>query len=685
MLGFALAATARASSNPTVAVTTTPGPVVNTQLSTNDVWAGLLGAVPSGQGELTALHAPLVRLHVGDDGNPAMPEVQKDQWDFTNLDTLVNDVLTSGQQPLMNFKFAPDWMWTCYPDSIGVNGSQGVGSVADQSFRTFAQYMARIVSYYNKGTMTTEAGTVINNPAGTSHAITYWELWNEPDLTNETPCGDPSGHSLTPSQYLTMWDAVTAAMLQVDPTLRFVGPATAGSQFGSSPATGNEYIDELMAHATIKPAAISFHGYGYWDNTVSDKWLFDGDGSDPAAQCCGGITDLSNGVRSVRAEYPNTPVWLTEVNVNAAWNDDPSGRPWSELAAAWWGAAFAEAAPLGVGLIHQYDVVDGPQFGLIDATTGQPFITYYVIQLLDQAFPPGSILLSSSSSDQGIVSLAAWRPDGNISVMVVNRKLASDTTVSQCGTGGVATSVDVSLPNVQPAATTLQQIDSSEIDCSTGHGIAPTSQSLAPSTSTTLHFPGYGIALLTITPKLDSTPPPVVTRVSPDVGPTAGGNTVTITGSNLANASSVSFGGSAATILDSSATQVTANAPPGSAGDVDLTVTTPGGTSAKTADARYTYGAPAVTSVDPVVGPLSGGNTVAIHGTSFASGATVAFGANPGANATVVSPTLVTATAPPGPLGAVDVTVSTAGGKSSATSADRYSYVSEPDVDRRRT
>lgn len=681
ILGFTFAASARASGNPSVTVTNTAGPLLNTQLSTNDVWAGMLGQTPAGQSEFNTLHAPLVRLHIGDDGTnpPALPEINKNQWDFSSLDALVNDVFTAGEQPLLNIKFAPDWMWTCYPNSIGVSGSQGVGTVADQTFQTFAQYMARLVSYYNAGSMTTETGIVITNPSGTSHAIKTWELWNEPDLTNETPCGAPSGHSLTPDQYLKMWNAATAAMLQVDPTLRFVGPATGGSQFGSSAQTGNEYIDDLMGHAATNPAAISFHGYGYWDNSVSDKWLFDGDNSSPASHCCGGITDLTQGVQRLRAQYPNTPVWLTEVNVNAAWGADSYKRPWSEFGAAWWGAMFAETAPLGVGLIHEYDLVDGPQFGLIDNQTGRPYLGYYVTQLLDQAFPPGSILLSSNSSDSGIVSLAAWRPDGKISVMVVNRKLVSDTTRSQCGTGGVATPVDISLPGIQPVSATLQQIDARSVNCSTNAAIAPTNQTLSPSNSATVSFPGYGVAVLTFTPGVQMTPPPAITSVSPAAGSTAGGNSVTITGTNLAGATSVKFGSTAATITSAGPTQVTATAPPGSAGTVDVTVTTPRGTSASTAADQYSYGAPAVTGLSSAAGPTAGQNTVSINGMNFAPGATVAFGASPASNVTVLSPSLITATAPAG-SGTVDVIVTTQGGSSSKTAADQYSYALAPAV-----
>lgn len=487
------------SGGPSVTVTNTAGATLSTQLSTNNVWSGVLDQAPNGQSEFNALHAPLVRLHVGDDGGSAeaMPEIKQGQWSFATLDPLVNDVFATGQKPMMNIKFAPDFMWTCYPNSIGVGGTQGTGSVADLTFKTFAQYMARIVSYYNKGTMTTESGQVMTNPAGISHAIQYWELWNEPDLNIETPCAPSNGYGITPAQYLTMWDAVTAAMVQVDPTLKFVGPATAGAQFGSSTMTGNQYVDELMAGAVTKPAAISFHGYGYWDNTVTDQWIFNGDNSDPTDHCCGGITDLVNGVTAIRRQYPNTSVWLTEVNVNADWGNDTYKRPSSEFGAAWWGAAFAELAPLGVGLINEYDLVDSRQFGLIDASSGKPYIAYYVTQLLDQAFPPGSTLLSSSSSDSGILSLAVKKPDGTISVVVVNRKIASSTVKSSCGTGGVAETVNVSLP-VRPRALSLEQIDKTNVNCSTNGAIAPTTQNLGPAQTVTLKFPGYGIAVLNV-------------------------------------------------------------------------------------------------------------------------------------------------------------------------------------------
>ncbi|GGD98301.1 hypothetical protein GCM10010911_66370 [Paenibacillus nasutitermitis] len=62
-----------------------------------------------------------------------------------------------------------------------------------------------------------------------------------------------------------------------------------------------------------------------------------------------------------------------------------------------------------------------------------------------------------------------------------------------------------------------------------------------------------------------------------------------MTGTNLSGATAVTFGGTAATSFTvDSATQITAIAPAGSAGTVDVTVTTPGGASAISAAAQYT-------------------------------------------------------------------------------------------------
>src|SRR5450830_520423 len=112
---------------------------------------------------------------------------------------------------------------------------------------------------------------------------------------------------------------------------------------------------------------------------------------------------------------------------------------------------------------------------------------------------------------------------------------------------------------------------------------------------------------------------PVVTSISPTSGPATGGTTVIITGTNFAGTTAVTFGATAATgFTVNSATQITATAPSGSAGTVDIRVTTTGGTSATSAADQFTYvGAPTVTSISPTGGSTNGGTTVVITGTRF--------------------------------------------------------------------
>jgi hypothetical protein len=74
-------------------------------------------------------------------------------------------------------------------------------------------------------------------------------------------------------------------------------------------------------------------------------------------------------------------------------------------------------------------------------------------------------------------------------------------------------------------------------------------------------------------------PAPCVTTIAPTFGPTGGGTTVTITGTNFTGATSVKFGSTAATnVVVNSDTSITATSPPGT-GTADVTVTTSQGTS----------------------------------------------------------------------------------------------------------
>jgi Bacterial Ig-like domain (group 3)/Autotransporter beta-domain/IPT/TIG domain len=103
---------------------------------------------------------------------------------------------------------------------------------------------------------------------------------------------------------------------------------------------------------------------------------------------------------------------------------------------------------------------------------------------------------------------------------------------------------------------------------------------------------------------------PAVTSVVPNTGPTGGGTNVTITGINFTGVTAVKFGTTAASSFTvNSATSITATSPAGT-GTVDLTVTTPGGTSATGSPDQFSYKAATTTTLSSSLNPSSFGQPV---------------------------------------------------------------------------
>lgn len=179
------------------------------------------------------------------------------------------------------------------------------------------------------------------------------------------------------------------------------------------------------------------------------------------------------------------------------------------------------------------------------------------------------------------------------------------TGVSLDGLSGVAIGpsgdVYVAAPNLNTDTSTLLDLSNGAISVVAGGGgvAPPTSGTIAPTSALLQALGGvtvgpdgqlymtdvatgdlYGIGSA-----------PTVTAVSPASGSVSGNNSVTITGSDLALATAVHFGKAAATIDNCTTTSCVVTAPKGSGGTVEVTVTTPFGTSPTSSATGYTYDA----------------------------------------------------------------------------------------------
>ncbi|GGJ62265.1 IPT/TIG domain-containing protein [Streptomyces brasiliensis] len=169
---------------------------------------------------------------------------------------------------------------------------------------------------------------------------------------------------------------------------------------------------------------------------------------------------------------------------------------------------------------------------------------------------------------------------------------------------------------------------------------------------------------------------PFKSSLSASSGPLAGGNTITINGTGLSTATSVSFGGVTATPTVISDTAITVVVPAGAAaGPVSVSVTTAGGTNN---GLSYTYIAdPTITTITPSSGPASGGTALTVTGTNLDSTTSVTFG-GAAAPFAVINTTTLSVVTPSGTAGAVDVVVTNPAG--SATAVGGFTYVASPGI-----
>ncbi len=178
---------------------------------------------------------------------------------------------------------------------------------------------------------------------------------------------------------------------------------------------------------------------------------------------------------------------------------------------------------------------------------------------------------------------------------------------------------------------------------------------------------------------------PTITSLS-RTGPLSGGNKVTITGTGFTGSSAVKFGTTTATSFTvRSSTQLLATAPAHAAGTVQVSVTTPGGTTAATpADLyKYAYPVPAVSGTTPATGVAAGGTVVTLTGSGFTGVTAVYFGTTEVTVTISVNAkaTQLTVKSPAGTAGAsVNVEVVTPGGRSTAVPADLFTYVAGPTI-----
>jgi len=358
------------------------------------------------------------------------PTDGKTSWDFAYIEPTLDDFMkaTEGHSVILNFSTIPAWMFkteqpVTYPEDpnqVYWKYTQGT-ELRDPTMKEAANYYARLLSWYTKGGFTDEFG--VFHPSGHHYKIAFWEVLNEIDFE----------HQWTPEAYTRFYDAVTAAMLQVDPKLKFMALALA--QPSVTPGMFEYFLNPAHHRAGAPLDFISYHFYATPgpDQTLED-WQYTFFDQEQ------GFLNTVRYVEDIRKRLsPGTKTDLDELGAILPEDGKEIDHPgyvgkaepahyWN-LAGAMYVDLYIELAKMGIDVVGESQLVgyhsQFPSVTMINYDTGEPNARYWDLKLIKDNFGPGDQLVSTmidgSGSSTGF-SLQAFLHDGKKKLLLVNRR-----------------------------------------------------------------------------------------------------------------------------------------------------------------------------------------------------------------------------------------------------------------------
>ncbi|MBV9180646.1 MAG: hypothetical protein JO356_04985 [Acidobacteria bacterium] len=403
----------------------------------------------------------------------AIPQISQGSWDFTMLDAITQPVLGVGDHsPEFQVAVAPPFMYDAQ---------------RNLSVPQFATYAQNLVRYYNASGFTSGDGVFHQSPSLQSQnpqRITWWGIYNEPNINN---MGNPS-------VYTSLYNTVVPAMQQIDRGIKFVGVELSGGYNNWEQI----YFSSFVQNVTAQVDVVADHFYSTCNQKDSDQQVFNT------------VPGFGNDVRtiysllSLNPRLANVPVWITENNVNADFSNNGMSacnpgqvfvtdrRGSSAFFAAWRPYVFSQLAKAGARALYHWDFAADAQYGELDASSGQPQLSYWVDFWLRNMFPAGSgqqWLQSVNSDAAEIEVLPVLNSDGSLVVMVANHAVRAPNDNNGSGLNAQI-SLDVSSAGSFTSASVLT------IDAHTNASSGPNSVPISPHSPITIELNGYGVAFV---------------------------------------------------------------------------------------------------------------------------------------------------------------------------------------------
>ena len=271
--------------------------------------------------------------------------------------------------------------------------------------------------------------------------IRYWSIGNEPNLFVALM----GAETYTVDDLSTQWRAIAEAMLEVDPTIQFVGPditqyvplsidgnnITFDLRSGTPlDAEGNDWLIPFLEANGDLLAYVGLHRYPWPGNGGGDGATVDGLRTQPQEWDVV-IPNLRTIIRNAAGR--DIPIAIAEINSNSANSVGGPASLDSHFNAIWLADTLGRMINNQVEMVTYWDMQGGAGrgWGLLSSYNVRP--TGYTYMMYARF---GTELLAAQSNDPLVTVYAAQRDDGAVTVMVVN--LGDDEATKTISVSGFA-------------------------------------------------------------------------------------------------------------------------------------------------------------------------------------------------------------------------------------------------------
>ncbi len=255
--------------------------------------------------------------------------------------------------------------------------------------------------------------------------IRYWSIGNEPNLFVALM----GAETYTVDDLSTQWRAIAEAMLEVDPTIQFIGPditqyvplsiegdnITFDLRSGTPlDAEGNDWLIPFLEANGDLLAYVGLHRYPWPGNGGGDGATIDGLRTQPQEWDVV-IPNLRTIIRNAAGR--DIPIAISEINSNSANSVGGPASLDSHYNAIWLADTLGRMINNQVEMVTYWDMQGGAGrgWGLLSSYNVRP--TGYTYMMYNQF---GTELLAAQSNDPLVTVYAAQRDDGAVTVMVIN-------------------------------------------------------------------------------------------------------------------------------------------------------------------------------------------------------------------------------------------------------------------------